>query len=128
MLVTAPELRLAATVLGAPDPQRLGEFYARLLGWRVVEASPGWVRVKPESGGAGLSFQLEENHVAPIWPAPAGSQQMQMHLDIAVDDLEAGVARALELGARLADFQPQDAVRVMLDPAGHVFDLFLAGT
>lgn len=52
---------------------------------------------------------------------------MMVHLDFAVDDLDAGVARALELGARLADHQPQDGVRVMIDPAGHPFCQF-AGT
>ena len=48
-----------------------------------------------------------------------------MHLDIAVDDLESSVADALALGARLSDFQPQDDVRVLLDPAGHPFCLYL---
>ncbi len=48
-----------------------------------------------------------------------------MHLDLAVDDLDSSVADALELGARLAEFQPQDDVRVLLDPAGHPFCLYL---
>lgn len=49
---------------------------------------------------------------------------MQAHLDIAVDDLAAGVSRAVALGAVEAAFQPQDDVRVLLDPAGHPFCLF----
>jgi hypothetical protein len=49
---------------------------------------------------------------------------MMMHLDIRVDDLEAGVEHALAQGARLAEFQPQDDVRVLLDPAGHPFCFF----
>jgi hypothetical protein len=49
---------------------------------------------------------------------------MMMHLDIGVGDLEAGVAWAIESGARLAEFQPQEHVRVMLDPDGHPFCLF----
>lgn len=51
---------------------------------------------------------------------------MQFHLDIAVNELDAGVAWALETGATLADYQPQDDVWVMLDPAGHPFCLFPA--
>jgi len=43
---------------------------------------------------------------------------------IAIGVLAAGVAWALEQGARLADHQPQDDVRVMLDPEGHPFCLF----
>jgi hypothetical protein len=49
---------------------------------------------------------------------------MQAHLDIGVPDLDAGVRRARELGATQAEFQPQDDVRVMLDPVGHPFCLF----
>jgi hypothetical protein len=48
-----------------------------------------------------------------------------MHLDIAVDDLAAACAHAAEAGATLADFQPQDHVRVHLDPAGHPFCLYV---
>jgi Glyoxalase-like domain len=40
-----------------------------------------------------------------------------------VDDLDAAVADAVALGARVAAFQPQDNVRVLLDPAGHPFCL-----
>ena len=36
-----------------------------------------------------------------------------------------GVAYASERGAVLAEHQPQEKVRVMLDPAGHPFCLYL---
>lgn len=36
----------------------------------------------------------------------------------------AGVAWAVEAGATVAEHQPQEGVRVMLDPAGHPFCLF----
>ena len=48
-----------------------------------------------------------------------------LHLEIQVDDLAAAVAHGIEAGARLAEHQPQPTVRVMLDPAGHPFCLFL---
>ncbi|GGU36922.1 hypothetical protein GCM10010244_74040 [Streptomyces coeruleorubidus] len=47
-----------------------------------------------------------------------------IHLDIEVDDLERETARALAEGARLAAYQPQDGVRVLLDPVGHPFCLY----
>jgi hypothetical protein len=50
---------------------------------------------------------------------------MQAHLDLEVEDLDAAVAHAVEVGATVAAFQPQDHVRVMLDPAGHPFCLYL---
>jgi hypothetical protein len=72
-----------------------------------------------------LSFDDSPDYVAPVWPAADGNQRMMMHIDIAVDDLDAAVADALELGAILAGFQPQENVRVLLDPAGHPFCLYL---
>jgi hypothetical protein len=50
---------------------------------------------------------------------------MMIHLDIEVDDLEDAGARASAAGAVLADFQPQEHVRVYLDPAGHPFCLWV---
>lgn len=50
---------------------------------------------------------------------------MMLHLDIRVDDLEAARTIAVDSGARVAGFQPQDDVRVFFDPAGHPFCLFL---
>jgi catechol 2,3-dioxygenase-like lactoylglutathione lyase family enzyme len=117
-------MRISAAVLGTPDPRALGAFYARLLGWTVVTNDPTWVRVRPPSGGTGLSFQYESEYVPPVWPTEQGQQQMMSHLDIAVENLEAGVAWAVNAGATLAEFQPQEHVRVMLDPAGHPFCLF----
>ncbi len=122
-----PRMRISATTIGAPNPRALGTFYARLLGWTIVEDEPDWVRLRSPDGAPGLSFQHERYFVPPVWPAEPGEQQMTSHLDIAVDDLEAAVAWALDAGATLAAFQPQDDVRVMLDPAGHPFCLFPDG-
>jgi catechol 2,3-dioxygenase-like lactoylglutathione lyase family enzyme len=117
-------MRLAATVVGADDPRTLADFYQRLLGWIRLDDKPGWVRLQPPSGGTGLSFQHEADYVRPAWPPQAGEPQMTMHLDIAVDDVDTSVAWAEAAGAVLADYQPQNDVRVMLDPAGHPFCIF----
>jgi catechol 2,3-dioxygenase-like lactoylglutathione lyase family enzyme len=122
---------LSNTVLGTPDPPGLAEFYRELLGWVYRDddhdANEDWVVIKPPDGGTGLSFQLETDHEPPTWPTARGTQQMQLHLDIGVPDLDAGVARAEGLGANQAAWQPQDDVRVLLDPAGHPFCLFSPG-
>jgi len=121
--MSAPQFRLSSTVLGSSDPRGLAGFYRDLLGWEVRVDSPEWV-VLGSPSGAGLSFQLEGGHVPPTWPSGPGDQQMQAHLDIGVTDLSAGVARAQALGATLTEEQPQDDVRVLVDPAGHPFCLF----
>lgn len=124
-MTQVPTLRLFATTLDAPDAQELAGFYRRLLGWPAEEDEPGWVTLRPPGGGAGLSFQTEPAYVRPVWPAGPGDPQMQAHLDILVEDLAAAGEHAEAAGAVLADYQPQDDVRVYLDPAGHPFCLAL---
>src|ERR1022692_4914646 len=112
-----PAMTLTAVVLGSPDAGALADFYQRILGWPVGTDEPGWVTLRPPGGGAGLSFQTEEAYVRPAWPAGPGDQQMMLHLDIEVDDLDAAGAHAVDAGAVLADYQPQEKGRGYLDPA-----------
>jgi catechol 2,3-dioxygenase-like lactoylglutathione lyase family enzyme len=112
-------------VLDAPDARALATFYADLLGWRIAKDEPGWVAVSPPDGVAYLAFQTSPEYVAPAWPPVEGRQQMMMHLDLEVRDLDVAVADAIEAGATLADHQPQPDVRVLLDPVGHPFCLYL---
>jgi catechol 2,3-dioxygenase-like lactoylglutathione lyase family enzyme len=116
---------LTGTNLDAPDAAELAGFYRQLLGWIVEAEEPGWVVLRPPDGGHTLNFQTESGYVRPVWPAAPGDPQMMMHLEIRVDDLEAAVADAVARGATLAEFQPQDDVRVCLDPAGHPFCLYV---
>ncbi|HEX6515979.1 MAG TPA: VOC family protein [Nocardioidaceae bacterium] len=112
--------------LNCPDARELARFYARLLGWRVFTDSHEWATLAPsEDAGYNLAFQTDPDFTPPVWPTEAGKQQMSMHLDIEVDDLEQAVAHAVEAGAEEASFQPQETVRVMLDPAGHPFCLYV---
>lgn len=113
-------------VLDAPDARELAHFYERLLGWQVVDESDEWATLAPsEDAGYNLAFATEPHYARPVWPSEKGAPQMSMHLDLEVDDLVVAVDHAVGVGATLADFQPQDAVRVMLDPAGHPFCLYL---
>jgi catechol-2,3-dioxygenase len=111
-------------VLEAPDARDLARFYADLLGWEVAKSEGEWAAMGPADGVAYLAFQTSPDYVRPVWPNREGSQQMMMHLDFEVSDLEAAVAHALELGAQEAAHQPQTNVRVLLDPAGHPFCLY----
>ena len=120
-----PRLTVTGTNIDAPDANALADFYRRLLGWAASTDEPGWVILAPLGGGHTLNFQTEERYVRPVWPTGPGDQQMMMHLEIEVDDLEASVAHAVAQGATLAGFQPQEDVRVCLDPAGHPFCLCL---
>lgn len=119
-------IRLSTVTLGAHDAESLARFYARLLGWELGPVDDEtWVAVRNPDGGVGIACQLEETHVPPVWPQNADEQQMQVHLEIQVDDLQSGLRHALHCGARMAPYQPQSDVRVCLDPAGHPFCLWI---
>ena len=131
--MTRPRMQITGPVLDAADPVALARFYERLLGWTMVECEgpragyppeDGWAKLRSPAEDLKIEFQWEQHYVAPTWPPVPGEQQMMVHLDIEVDDLDAGVSWALDAGAVLADHQPQEGVRVMLDPAGHPFCLF----
>ncbi len=130
-----PRMAITGPVLDAADPVGLARFYERMLGWTMVECEgprpgyppeDGWAKLRSPAGDLKIEFQWEQHYMPPTWPPVAGEQQMMMHLDIAVENLEVGVEWALEVGATLAAHQPQEGVRVMLDPAGHPFCLFAA--
>jgi catechol 2,3-dioxygenase-like lactoylglutathione lyase family enzyme len=118
-------MTLSGIVLDAPDAHELAAFYERMLGWKRTQDEDGWVKLAAPDGGAGLSFQTEAAYVRPVWPASPSDPPMMVHLDIEVDDLDEASAHAVAAGATVADFQPQDDVRVHLDPDGHPFCLFL---
>lgn len=111
-------------VLDAPDARALAHFYSELLGWEIASESPEHCAMGPAEGVAYLAFQTAPDYLRPAWPSADGAQQMMAHLDFEVVDLDAAVAHALDVGAELAEQQPQDNVRVLLDPAGHPFCLY----
>ncbi|SDM64244.1 hypothetical protein SAMN04487981_10298 [Streptomyces sp. cf386] len=114
-------------VLDAHDAHDLAGFYLRLLGYQVRAEEPDWLLIGPPPGteGLALAFETEPEYTRPVWPTrKPGEQQMMLHLDIEVDDLEGETRRAVAEGATLAEHQPQDDVRVLFDPAGHPFCLW----
>jgi len=121
--MATPIAALSGVVLDSRDPRALASFYERLLAWRRTQDEDDWVKLMPPEGATGLSFQLEPEHRSPSWPS-GEAEQMQVHLDFEVGDLAAATAHAVAAGATLAEWQPQDDVRVMLDPDGHPFCLF----
>ncbi|HZN73020.1 MAG TPA: VOC family protein [Micromonosporaceae bacterium] len=110
-------------VIEAPDPGALAGFYTQLLGWPVVEEDPDHAVLGTPQGNVFVVFQRVPDFVPPVWPGTPEQQRMTMHLDIQVEDIDAAADDAIALGAKVADFQPKDHVRVLIDPAGHPFCL-----
>jgi Glyoxalase-like domain len=107
-------------VIDCPDSGVMAAFYAALLDWKA-DVSDGWADVRPADGSNCISFQQVENYTPPQWPGQQVPQQM--HLDVIVDDLDAGETEVLALGGTKHEYQPGTTFRVFLDPAGHPFCL-----
>jgi len=116
--------RFTVAALDTRDPVGLARFYSALTGCpiRAGDLGPRTDWVELEMAGATIACQLAPGHVPPVWPGAEHPQQA--HLDFEVDDLDAGEAEVLRLGARKPETQPGgDSWRVYLDPAGHPFCL-----
>ena len=124
-MTETPSLSITTVNISAPNPNALARFYVKLLGWPIRTEEPGWVVLAAPPGSVSLAFQEETFYTPPVWPPTDTDQQMMMHLEIRVEDLAGAAAHATACGATLADFQPQESVRVFLDPAGHPFCLWL---
>jgi catechol-2,3-dioxygenase len=113
-----PVMNLFAVTIDAPDASALARFYADLIGMEVTYDGPEGAMIV--GGGQSVLVQQVSDYTPPAWPDPARPQQA--HLDILVDNLDVGEARALELGAtRLPG--GGESFRVFADPAGHPFCL-----
>ncbi|MGO1883918.1 MAG: VOC family protein [Citricoccus sp.] len=116
--------RCPSFVIDCPDPQALAGFYGAILDWEIQDPAgedEQWVDLRPADGGNCISFQRVEGYRAPDWPGQDRPQQM--HLDVMVQDLDAGERAVLELGATKTEEQPGESFRVFLDPVGHPFCL-----
>ena len=109
------DVRFVGVSLDCADPVELAEFYLQLLGGRLLWSRPNSVGVQVP--GVLLIPQRVANYRPPVWPGAS-----IVHLDLtAGEQLEEPERRAVALGARAADPQPDPRWRVLLDPAGHPF-------
>ena len=102
------------------DTRPLAEFWAAMLGGEIMFTSATTADVRTD--WVWLSAMEVPGYRRPTWPD--ADIPKQMHLDLAVNDLEAAAVAAQQLGATLATIQPApERWRVMFDPAGHPFCL-----
>ena len=137
--MTHPAFR--QVVLDTENARELAEFYRQLLGLRYEPGdeapAPGqpdpsgddWLVLLGSDGRRLLAFQQVESLATTTWPE--GPRPQQLHLDFSVpnlDELRTHNIRALSLGATLLDDRiddPDEALVVLADPAGHPFCIFV---
>jgi predicted enzyme related to lactoylglutathione lyase len=117
--MSTPIARLAMVTLDTADAEASAAFWSGLLGWDVAHSERDYAMLTGPDHA--LGFGRVEGYVAPGWPNDNGSKQF--HFDLAVDDLDAAEKAAVELGATVAEPQPGETWRVLLDPSGHPFCL-----
>ena len=119
-----PAISMRMPFIDCPDHRALATFYADLLdGSPLGEADAEYAAIRTATGVV-LGFQRVDGYRAPTWPTQERGQQL--HMDLAVDDLDAARAHALSRGATIAFESPGNARHVVMrDPAGHPFCLGL---
>ncbi len=130
------------TVLDAADPRATAEFYRQMFGlhYRPGDEPPpagepdengqDWLVLLMQDGSRSLAFGKADDVAGTTWPEPGVPQQMHLDTSVSsVDQLERQHERALGLGARLRfdrTDDPDEPLRVYVDPAGHLFCIFVA--
>ncbi|MGA2969623.1 MAG: VOC family protein [Acidimicrobiales bacterium] len=113
-----PIARLAAISIDCADPQELATFYRALLDLEVMFETDDFIALK--GAGIYLTAQRVDEHRVADWPDALVPKQL--HLELAVKDLDVAEAAALKIGATKAASQPSPELwRVLIDPAGHPF-------
>ena len=110
-------------VFDAAEVAAESAFWAALLDGQVVNEEDERFHCVVDSGGQWrIGVQHVPDHTPPEWPD--GNPQQQVHLDLHVDDGNAGHRRALMLGATVlqdGDLNADEGHIVYADPAGHPF-------
>jgi predicted enzyme related to lactoylglutathione lyase len=120
-MTAEPRATWWAITVDCNDPRRVAGFWAALLDCEVTEPGPdrpGWLRVHPRgAGGPFINFQ-------PVDEPRTG--KVRIHVDVLVDDPDAGVTRVIELGGAdtgTREELPRGRIAVMRDPEGNEFCL-----
>ncbi|HEY1180561.1 MAG TPA: VOC family protein, partial [Phytomonospora sp.] len=74
--------------LDTDDVETLARFYSALRGWPIWKMDETDAGLDLGEGVAYLAVQFNPDYVRPAWPAEKGAQQMMLHLDFQVTDLE----------------------------------------
>ncbi len=108
--------QLLAVTFEAYDPARAAQFWAALLGRKVIEDTAGLL-LPGEDAQLSLRF-------VPGRAGHLGANRMHLHLTSAdLDEQKHAVAMALKLGGRHLDVgqRPEEGHVVLADPAGYEF-------
>lgn len=113
---TTPTISIGMVTIDCDDAAAMATFYSAALGWDITAQGDGYAML--QHGDQRIGFGATPDYQRPSWPDDG---YKQFHLDLAAEDIDAAVARLVELGATKPDQQPGETWTVLLDPAGHPF-------
>lgn len=132
---------LNSVVLDTTDARGLAEFYRELLGYeyRLGDEPPepgepdprgeDWLVLLGRAGATRIAFQQIAQLTPSTWPEDGVPQQLHLDLTVpSIEELAIQHERVLALGARVlhdGTDDPEEALYVYADPAGHPFCIFV---
>src|SRR5471030_2837831 len=103
----------------ARDAEGVARFYGSLFDWKVSKNNALGYREIKSANGRGID--------GGVWPSPPEGHNL-VQLFVEVDDVDAYIAKATALGAKVivpkSDLPDGDALAIVLDPAGLSFGLY----
>jgi hypothetical protein len=112
--------RITALVLDCHDPELLGGFWARVLGYRITERDETGVAIGPPEGTPSPLELLFSRSDEPK------TSKLRLHIDVNATDRDQAdeLARLEQAGARHVDIgQGDQSWYVLADPEGNEFCL-----
>jgi len=108
------DVRWGFVTVDATDPTALAAFWSAALGRSIADRWNQYVWLEAPPGHPKLAFQGVPDR-------PAGHNHL--HLDLGARDVEATVARLVQLGATAVRTMEEDGLRwvTLADPEGNVF-------
>ena len=110
-------LRIAYITIDSEQPRQLAAFWGQLLNADVTtEGDEAWLTAATDHGNGYVNILFVQNSDAKV-------AKNRLHLDLAPDDYQAQIDRALHLGATKADVGQtgEEPWTVMADPEGNEF-------
>lgn len=110
-------LRIAYVTIDAKNPRQLAGFWGQLLNADVTtEGDEAWLTAATDHGNGYVNLLFVQNDTG-------HKSKNRLHFDLAPDDYEAQIDRALHLGAQKADIGQtgEEPWTVLSDPEGNEF-------